>query len=131
MLGPWTAAAQSSASVQGGASAQSQTSVQTSKSGAQASGSGSAATSASDNGGKNSTDISSGTKIDATLASSLDAKKNKPGDRVEEPTTQDAKHDGKVVLKKGTHLVGHVTQAQAGASGSHNHNSESCSTTLC
>jgi hypothetical protein len=117
MLGPWTAAAQSSASVQGGALAQSQTSVQTSKSGAQASGSGSTSTSASANEGKNSADISSGTKIDATLASSLDAKKNKPGDRVEARTTQDVKQDDKVVLKKGTHLVGHVTQAQARASG--------------
>jgi len=117
MLGPWTAAAQSSTSLQGGASAQSQTSVQTSKSGEQASGSGSAATSASANGGKNSADISSGTKIDATLASSLDAKKNKPGDRVEALTTQDAKQQGKIILKMGTHLVGHVTQAQARARG--------------
>ena len=117
MLGPWTAAAQSSTSLQGGASAQSQTSVQTSKSGEQASGSGSAATSASANGGKNSADISSGTKIDATLASSLDAEKNKPGDRVEALTTQDAKQQGKIILKMGTHLVGHVTQAQARARG--------------
>lgn len=117
MLGSWTAAAQSTASVQGGSSAQSQTSVQTSRSGAQASGNGSASTSASTTGGKNSADISSGTKIDATLASSLDAKRNKPGDRVEARTTQDVKQDGKVVLKKGTHLIGHVTQAQSRASG--------------
>lgn len=117
MLGPWTAAAQSSASVQGGASSQAQTSVQTSRSGAQASGNGSESTSASAKGGKNSADISSGSKIDATLASSLDAKKNKAGDRVEARTTQDVKQDGKVVLKKGTHLVGHVTQVQSRASG--------------
>jgi hypothetical protein len=58
-------------------------------------------------------DISSGTKIDATLATSLDAKKNKPGDRVEARAAQDVKQDGKVVLKKGTRLVGHVTEAQA------------------
>ena len=116
MLGTCTAIAQSSASVQGGASAQSQTSVQASKSAAQASGSGSASTSASADAGRNSADVSSGTKIDATLASSLDAQKNKPGDRVEARTTQDVKQDGKVVMKKGTHLVGHVTQAQARAS---------------
>ena len=66
-----------------------------------------------------------------TLANSLDAKKNKPGDRVEARTTQDVKQDGKVVLKKGTHLVGHVTQAQAREGSSHNHNSESCSITPC
>jgi hypothetical protein len=117
ILVPWTAVAQSSASVQSGASAQSQTSVQTSKSGAQASSSGTASSSASTNAGRNSADISEGTKVDATLASTLDAKKNKPGDRVEARTTQDVKQDGKVVLKKGTHLVGHVTQAQARASG--------------
>jgi hypothetical protein len=58
-------------------------------------------------------DISSGTKIDATLATSLDAKKNKPGDRVEARAAQDVKQDGRVVLKKGTRLVGHVTEAQA------------------
>jgi hypothetical protein len=91
--------------------------VQTSKSGAQASGSGSASGSASANAGKNSADISDGTKLNATLANSLDAKKNKPGDRVEARTSEDVKQDGKVVLKKGTHLVGHVTQAQARASG--------------
>ena len=117
MLGPWTVAAQSSVSVQGGASAQSEASVQTNRSAAQTTGNGSASTSASATGGKNSADISGGTKIDATLASSLDAKKNKPGDRVEARTTQDVKQDGKVVLKRGTHLVGHVTQVQSRASG--------------
>jgi hypothetical protein len=89
--------------------------VQADKSGAQASGNGSSSTSASANAGKSSADVSDGTKIDATLANSLDAKKNKPGDAVEARTTQDVKQDGKVVLKKGTHLVGHVTQAQARA----------------
>src|SRR5712692_7971490 len=108
-MGVGTAAAQS------GTSAQAQGSAQTNKSGAQASGNGSASTStsASANAGKNSSDISSGTKIDATLANSLDVKKNKPGDRVEARAAQDVKQDGKVVLKKGTRLVGHVTEAQA------------------
>jgi hypothetical protein len=113
IIGVGTAAAQSSASVQSGTSAQSQGSVQTNKSGAQASGSGSASTSASANAGTSSVDISSGTKIDTTLATSLDAKKNKPGDRVEARAAQDVKQDGKVVLKKGTRLVGHVTEAHA------------------
>src|SRR5467141_3239697 len=111
-----TAAGQGSASAQSGTSAQSQSSVQANKSGAQASSNGSASTSTSAaETGKGSTDISGGTKIDATLANSLDAKKNKPGDAVEARATQDVKQDGKVVLKKGTHLVGHVTQAQARA----------------
>jgi hypothetical protein len=119
LLGAWTAAAQTSASAQAGGSAQSQAGMQANKSGAQASGSGSASTSAaaSANVDNSSVNISSGTKIDATLTGSLDAKKNKPGDRVEARTMQDVKQDGKVVLKKGTRLVGHVTQAQARAGG--------------
>jgi hypothetical protein len=117
MLASWTAAAQNSASVQGGTSAQSQTSVQTNNSSARATGSGSGAASASANEGQRSANISDGTKIDASLENSLDAKKNKPGDRVEARTTKDVKQDGNVVLKKGTRLVGHVTQTQARAGG--------------
>jgi len=60
-----------------------------------------------------SADLASGTKIDTSLVNSLDAKKSKPGDRVEARTAQDVKQDGKVILKKGTSLVGHVSQAQA------------------
>ena len=121
MLGAWTSAAQTMASGQAGASAQSQNTVQTNNSGAQASGNGSAATSstapATANAGNNSLNISNGTKIDATLATSLDAKRSRPGDEVEVRTEEDIKQDGKVVLKKGTHLVGHVTQAQPRANG--------------
>ena len=121
MLGAWATAAQTSASGQAGASTQSQTAAQASKSGAQASGSGSAAASSSAsanaNAGNNSASVSNGSKIDATLATSLDAKRSKPGDEVEARAAQDIKQDGKVVLKKGTRLVGHVTQAQARAKG--------------
>ena len=119
ILGAWTTAAQTTASGQAGASTQSQTAVQADNSGAKASGNGSAATSASatGNAGNNSASISNGSKIDATLATSLDAKRSKPGDQVEARAAQDVKQDGKVVLKKGTRLVGHVTQAQARASG--------------
>ena len=125
MLGPWVAAAQTTASGQAGASTQSQANVQTKNSGAQVSGNGSAGTSSSmssktpanANAGNNSASISNGTNIDATLATSLDAKRSKPGDEVEARADQDVKQDGKVVLKKGTHIVGHVTQAQARAKG--------------
>jgi hypothetical protein len=121
MLGAWATAAQTSASGQASASTQSQTAAQASKPGARASGSGSAApaSSASANAkeGNNSASISNGSKIDATLATSLDAKRSKPGDEVEARAAEDVKQDGKVVLKKGTRLVGHVTQAQARAKG--------------
>jgi hypothetical protein len=124
-LGAWTSAAQTTASGQAGASAQSQTTVQKNNSGAQVSGSGSSMTSSSmptststtANAGNASASIPNDAKIDATLATSLDAKRSKPGDEVEARTEEDVKQDGKVVLKKGTHLVGHVTQAQARASG--------------
>jgi hypothetical protein len=117
LLGTWTAAAQTSASAQAGASAQSQTSVQSSKTGTNASGSGAGAESVSPNDANSSAKIADGSKIDATLVSTLDTNHNKPGDRFEARTTQDVKQDGKVVLKKGTRLVGHVTQAQARAKG--------------
>ena len=126
MLGASSAGAQTSASAHAGASAQSQDSAQAGKSAAQVSGGGSASTAAAAKSGNNSSEISNGSsqasvaagmKIGATLANSLDAKKNRPGDRVEARTTQDVKQDGKVVLKKGTHLVGHVTESQARANG--------------
>ena len=125
VLGASVAAAQTTASGQAGASTQSQTNVQTNNSGAQASGNGSAGasssmsskSSANANAGNNSANISNGSKIDATLATSLDAKRSKPGDEVEARAAEDVKQDGKVVLKKGTRLVGHVTQAQARAKG--------------
>jgi hypothetical protein len=119
ILAPAAGYAQSSASAQAGAAAQSQTGadVNAQKSGVQASGSGSA--SAQANGaalsGPNSLALSEGTTMNAALAGSLDVKKNKPGDRIEARTTQDVKQDGKVVLRKGTRLVGHVTEAQARA----------------
>ena len=51
----------------------------------------------------------------------VDAKHNKPGDPVVAKTTQDVKQNGQTVLKKGSRLHGHVTQAQARSKG----NSES------
>jgi hypothetical protein len=67
--------------------------------------------------GSSQATVASGSKIDATLSKPLDAKKNKPGDQVEARANEDVKQSGKVVLKKGTPLFGHVTQAQARTSG--------------
>jgi hypothetical protein len=122
-LGAWATAAQTTASGQAGASMQTQTGVQASNSGAQSSGSGSAkassSASANAKAGKNSNSasLSNGTKIDATLTSWLDAKRSRVGDPVEAHTESDVKQGGKVVLKKGTRLIGHVTQAQVRATG--------------
>jgi hypothetical protein len=122
-LGAYTAAAQGSASAQAGASAQSETSVRATKSDTQASTNNSASAGGSAKTGRNSADVSSGealssgTKIDSTLTKPLDARKCKPGDPVEARAAQDVKQDGKVVLRRGTRLMGHVTEAQGRASG--------------
>lgn len=80
-----------------------------SQSGAAGSGSGSAAADA----GNASAVLNSGTTLQAELTRSLDAKKAKPGDEVTARLTQDVRSDGKVVLHKGSKVVGHVTEAQA------------------
>lgn len=67
----------------------------------------------SSSGSNASAALSSGINLQAELIKPLDAKKNKPGDEVSAKVTQDVKSDGKVVIHKGTRLVGHVTEAQA------------------
>ena len=78
---------------------------------ASASASGSA--NASANAGGTSAGLSTGTTINTELQTTLDARKCHPGQRVVAKTTQDVKEDGHVVLRKGTQLIGHVTEAQA------------------
>jgi hypothetical protein len=51
--------------------------------------------------------------LSAELTHSLDAKSCKPGDQVTAKVTDDVKSDGKVVVHKGSKLVGHVTEAKA------------------
>lgn len=117
LLAPGLGYAQASAGVQADGSAQSQAgaSAQSSRSGARASGSDatSAQAKTSADAGKNAIALSDGTTMNAALKGSLDAKKSKVGDRVEAQTMQDVKENGKVVLRKGTRLVGHVTEVQA------------------
>lgn len=115
LLAPGMALAQTSANVQAGAQSQTSVDAQGSRSGAQASGKSatSAQTNASASTGKSSVALADGTSMNAVLKGSLDAKKSKVGDRVEAETAQDVKQDGKVVLRKGTRLVGHVTEVQA------------------
>ena len=55
-----------------------------------------------------------GTLINAELASSLDSKKVKSGDAINARTTTDLKStDGRIILPRGTKIIGHVTQASA------------------
>lgn len=96
--------AQASSSASGSAS------VQADKSGAAASSSTSTSTSAK--AGQNSASLSSGTTMNASLSQPVDAKKNKPGDAVTAKTTEATKSEGKVVIPKGSKLVGHVTECK-------------------
>lgn len=117
--------AQSSADMQAGGSASQNTSVSAGKSGAQVNSSTSTdvsqQTTASGKRGDaqpfSSSRLQSGSTVQAELTKPLDAGKNKPGDEVTAKTTQDVKSDGKVVLPKGSRIVGKVTAAQARTKG--------------
>ena len=58
-----------------------------------------------------------GTVLNAELNSPLDSKKAKPGDKVEGHTTVDLRTDGRMVIPKGTKLIGHITEASARSKG--------------
>ena len=80
---------------------------------ASASASAAASTSASANAGPASASADSGTAVNADLLTTIDARKVHPGQRVEAKTTKDVKEGKRVVMRRGTKLVGHVTEAQA------------------
>jgi hypothetical protein len=57
--------------------------------------------------------LSNGTTLQAELTKSIDSKKVKSGDEVSARLMQDVKTaDGRIVIHKGSKLVGHVTEAQ-------------------
>jgi hypothetical protein len=111
----YNAAAYAQAGAQASSSAGSSTSAQADKSGVQVSNSNAASGSAQ--AGRNSASLSSGTAMNAALSQPVDAKKNKPGDPVAARTTEATKSEGKVIIPKGTKLVGHVTEAKARTKG--------------
>jgi len=110
-----TAAAQTQSGAQASAQTDTKASVQAGKT--QAGASANTSTNASAQAWQNGASLASGTAINASLNGSVDAKKNKPGDTVTARTAEAVKSDGKVVLPKGTKLIGHVTQAKARAKG--------------
>jgi hypothetical protein len=67
--------------------------------------------------GGESVSLAAGTALNAELNQSLDSKKSKPGESVTAHTTEAVKVDGKVVLPRGTKLVGRVTRSSARAKG--------------
>jgi len=64
--------------------------------------------------------LTEGTTVNAVLAKPLDSRKSKPGDPVEATAAQDVKSDGNVVIRKGSHLVGHVTEVKSKGKGEAN-----------
>ncbi|HEV2245932.1 MAG TPA: hypothetical protein VGW37_04700 [Terriglobia bacterium] len=64
-----------------------------------------------------SAEISNGTNISAELMSNVDASKAKEGDKVEAKVTKNVKQHGKVVVRKGDRLVGHVTSVENSVNG--------------
>jgi len=62
--------------------------------------------------------LAGGTVLNATLNSSVDSKRAKPGEQITAHTTEAVKStDGRMILPKGTKLIGHVTQASARGNG--------------
>ena len=57
--------------------------------------------------------LSSGTAIVAKLLTSVDSSKFKPGDAVEAEITRDVSQNHKVVLKRGTRVLGHIVAVSA------------------
>jgi hypothetical protein len=66
---------------------------------------------------KASVALSTGTTVLVELSKPLDAHKAKPGDKVVAKVTEDLKADNKVLLPKGSKVMGKVTQAQGRAKG--------------
>jgi hypothetical protein len=56
-----------------------------------------------------------GAEMNATLAHSVDVRKAKPGDAVTATLVQDVRANGRLLLLRGTMLVGRVTEAQTRA----------------
>ena len=119
--GPANVETQSAAAVSEGAAGSRQKDPRQKGQGHEASGSavasGAASGSASANAGSDAIQLEDNTDVRAVLTNSLDSRKCKPGDQVTAKVTDDVKENGQVVVHKGTHLMGHVTQAESKAKG--------------
>src|SRR5882724_1029452 len=89
----------------------------TERSGTAVEASGQARAGASANQNEPSASLAAGTAVNAQLTQTIDSKKAKAGETVTAHTTDAVKADGKVVIPKGTKLVGHVTRASARSKG--------------
>jgi hypothetical protein len=101
---------QAQSSEQSGATASQQTAVGAQQSGGQAQSSTSVSASQQ---AQTTSPLPAGSLVYAELSKTVDAKKAKPGDEISAKTTQGVLAHGKVLIPKGSKLLGHVTQAQA------------------
>jgi len=67
-----------------------------------------------------SASLPNGTGIVGTLSTNLDTKHSRVGDRVEVEVTQDVKPADRILLRKGSHITGQITQVNAFSKGSDN-----------
>jgi hypothetical protein len=95
---------------QGNASATSDTSVSANRSGASASNS--SASAASANTHRAQAGAAGGSEMNATLSKPVDARNAKPGETVTATNDRDAKAPDGTPIKRGSKLVGHVTNAR-------------------
>lgn len=105
-------AAAQDAAVRGGAAAQSSTAVTANRGGASASQRGAASASTASGQDGAGADIAQAGELNATLSRPVDAGRAKPGDEVTATLSQHYESNGQVMLRRGTTLVGHVTEAQ-------------------
>lgn len=117
-----TAVAQTAASPTNASASQS-TSLSADKSGAQVDSKSSARASHSANVSNKGTQASaasqlnSGSSVHATLEKPVDARKNKPGDQIAAKTSEDVESAGKVIIPRGSKIVGHVTEVKTRGKG--------------
>src|SRR5882672_11003542 len=104
------ALAQNSTNAQGSASARSSTSVSADRSGAAASHDSAASAAATSD--HASAGAAQGMEMNATLSRSVDTRNAKPGDEVRATLAHDVESGGQVMFRRGTTLVGHVTEAK-------------------
>jgi hypothetical protein len=64
-----------------------------------------------------STNLASGSSVNAVLTKPMDSRRSKPGDPVSARTTQAATTEGGTSIPKGSTLIGHVSEAHAATEG--------------
>jgi hypothetical protein len=67
-----------------------------------------------------SASLAANSTVNAVLSKEIDSKSCKPGDEITARASQDVKSEGRVIIPKGSRLVGHVTEARTRGKGESN-----------